>query len=107
MHRHLTLIFATLALSGAAFAQDGTYQLRYAANLNIGDSVLNLSNDGAQGSFLFLSGVLPGEGNICVNVYTFDPAEEEIACCACLVTPNGLNALSAKADLISNPLTPA
>ena len=45
--------------------------------------------------------------NICVNVYTFDPAEEEIACCACLVTPNGLNSLSAVSDLTSNPLTPA
>ena len=106
MYKHLTLIFAALALSTAAFAQDGFYQIGYAANLNIGDSVLNLSNDGRQGGFL---GALPfkTEGNICVNVYTFDPAEEEIACCACLVTPNGLNSLSAVSDLTSNPLTPA
>ena len=106
MHKQLTLIFATVALSAAAFAQDGVYQIGYAANLNIGDSVLNLSNDGNQGGFL---GATPfkTEGNICVNVYTFDPQEEEIACCACLVTPNGLNSLSAISDLTSNPLTPA
>ncbi len=67
---------------------------------------MNLSNDGAQGGFI---NATPNktEGNICVNVYTFDPAEEEIACCACLVTPNGLNSLSAVSDLTSNPLTPA
>ena len=46
-------------------------------------------------------------GNICSNVYTFDSQEEEVSCCACLVTPNGLDALSVKNDLISNTLTPA
>jgi len=111
MHKHLTLIFATVALSTAAFAQvnftsDWGYQVGYAANLNIGDAEFNLSNDGFQGGFINAT-PYKTEGNICVNVYTFDPQEEEIACCACLVTPNGLNSLSAKADLISNPLTPA
>ena len=48
-----------------------------------------------------------GAGNICVNTYVFDPQEEEIGCCSCLVTPDGLNSLSAKSDLISNNLTPA
>ena len=41
-----------------------------------------------------------------MNVYTFDPQEEEISCCACLVTPDGLNSLSARNDLINNVLTP-
>src|SRR5580698_9596639 len=106
MHKQLTMIFATLALSTVAFAQNGVYQIGYAANLNIGDSEVNLSNDGSQGGFINAT-PFKTEGNICVNVYTFDPAEEEIACCACLVTPNGLNALSVKSDLASNPLTPA
>jgi hypothetical protein len=112
-----SLVLATLALSAVAFVpilvgapvavaatQDGPYLIGYAANLNIGDSVVNLSNDGFNG------GVFPntlGVGNICVNTYVFDPQEEEIGCCACLVTPNGLNSLSVKSDLISNNLTPA
>ncbi|MGD1093186.1 MAG: ice-binding family protein [Bryobacteraceae bacterium] len=87
--------------TGSVF-KDGPYQIGYAANLNIGDSVVNLSNDGANGGFR--SGTT---GNICVNVFTFDAQEEEIACCSCLVTPDGLNSLSAKSDLISNTLTPA
>jgi len=105
MHKHLTLVFATLALSVAAFAQqDGAFQIGYAANLNIGDSEINLSNDGARAGFYPNTA---GAGNICANVYVFDPAEEEVACCSCLITPNGLESLSAKNDLISNTLTPA
>jgi hypothetical protein len=75
------------------------YQLRYLANLDKGDSYVNFTNAGT------LSGFDPA-GRICVNVYTFDPAEELISCCACPVTPNGLNSLSARNDLISNTLTP-
>jgi len=63
---------------------------------------VNLSNDGSNGGFL--SGT---SGNICVNAYTFDPQEEEIACCSCLVTPDGLNSLSVTNDLINNTLTSA
>ena len=76
------------------------FQIRYTANLDKGDSFVNLTNTGA------LSNVDP-VGNICVNVYTFDPAEELISCCSCVVTPNGLQSLSVLKSLISNPLTPA
>jgi len=104
-------------MSTVAFAQqDGTFQIGYAANLNIGDSVVNLSNDGAQGG-VFGAGVLVGVpattffpvktlGNLCANIYVFDPQEEEIGCCSCLVTPNGLDSLSTQQDLVSNKLTP-
>ena len=108
MHKQMTLVLATLAMSAAAFAQtniwqDGPYQIGIAANLNIGDSETNISNDGVNGGFY----TGKNTGSICANVYVFDPSEEEIACCYCLVTPNGLNSLSAKADLISDTLTPA
>lgn len=75
-----------------------SFLIHYASNLNIGDSVINLTNAGT------LNGADPA-GRICVNVYTFDPAEEMVSCCSCLVTPNGLNSLSTVSDLISNPLT--
>jgi hypothetical protein len=103
-----SLVLVALAVSSIAFAQqDRIVQVGYAANLNIGDSVLSLSNDGRSGGVF---GNIPApfrEGNICANIYVFDPQEEEIGCCACLVTPNGLNSLSVKSDLISNNLTPA
>jgi hypothetical protein len=102
----LSLVVCTLVFSTVAFAQDGFFQIGYAANLSIGDSVVNISNDGT--SIGVFGAVLSNTaGNLCVNTYVFDPQEEEIGCCSCLVTPNGLNSLSVKSDLISNNLTPA
>lgn len=74
------------------------FQIRYASNLNIGDSVINLTNTGT------VNGADPA-GRICANVYTFDPAEEMVSCCSCLITPNGSDSLSTITDLISDPLT--
>jgi hypothetical protein len=75
------------------------FQVHYAANLNLADSVINISNAGTEGN--------EPAGNICANVYVFSPDEQMIACCACTVTPNALVSLSARSDLISNTLTPA
>jgi len=104
------------AVLGGTFAQgtecESSYQLRYLANLTAGDSFLNATNDGSVITVASVRGTtnLVGNystGNICVNVYTFDPAEELVSCCACKITPNGLVSLSAQQDLISNTLTPA
>src|SRR5271168_1755330 len=99
MHMRYTLALAALAFSTVAFADD-TFQIRYAANLNIGDSFVDFTNSGAT----VANGV---SQNLCINLYTFDPAEELISCCTCSVTPNGLVSLSVLKSLISNPLTPA
>ncbi len=85
----------TITPVGPPPAVTDAFQVRYAANLNIGDASVDITNSGASG------------GNICANVYTFDPAEELISCCTCSVTPNGLQSLSVLKSLISNPLTPA
>jgi hypothetical protein len=104
-------LFSTFAaislLSVAAFAQnpitaDSTFQVRYASNLAIGDSVINFTNTGATSTVAFPT----QNGNLCVNVYAFSPDEQLISCCSCVVTPDGLASLSARNDLISNTLTP-
>ena len=107
-----TFVFAALACATVAMAQnpitaDSPYQTRYASNLNIGDSVINISNTGARGAGLAAGTSAATTGAICVNVYAFSPDEQMISCCSCPVTPNGLVNLSARNDLISNTLTPA
>ena len=100
---HTFVVALVVLCAASAFAQnpitaDSPFQVRYAANVGpntAGDSVVNITNTGASG------------GNICVNVYTFSPDEQEISCCSCIVTPNALVSLSVKNDLISNTLTPA
>ena len=78
------------------------FQVRYASNLAVGDSLINVTNTGASSTNSF-----PVQnGNLCVNAYVFSPDEQLISCCSCTVTPNGLASLSARGDLISNTLTP-
>jgi hypothetical protein len=105
--RYLSISTAIMLFSAVAFAQnpitaDSPFQVRYASNLPIGDSVINVTNTGASSTTAFPT----QNGNICVNVYTFSPDEQLISCCACPVTPDGLVSLSARNDLISNTLTP-
>jgi hypothetical protein len=85
---------------------DSPYQIKYVPNLDIGDSVINITNTGAQGAGLTTGTAATVTGAICANVYVFDPTEEIVSCCSCPVTPNGLVSLSAKSDLINDPLFP-
>jgi hypothetical protein len=109
MQRFRMLLFATMT-AVAAYAQnpitaDSPYQVKYASNLTIGDSVVNITNTGARGAGLGFGTTASVTGAICANVYVYDPSEEVVSCCSCPVTPNGLVSLSAKSDLIINPLT--
>ncbi len=112
--RYLSIFAAVMLGSVVALAQpagnDGPFQVRYASNLPIGDSVVNITNTGANVPVVTneaaANGAAVTNGNICVNVYTFSPDEQLISCCACPVTPDGLVSLSARNDLISNTLTP-
>ena len=76
-----------------------TALISYSANLHAGDSHVNLTNVGT------LNGFDPA-GDICANVYVFADDQQLIACCTCQLTPNHLQTLSARNDLINNMLTP-
>jgi hypothetical protein len=112
MFLNARMLLVAAAFTVVAFAQpnitvDSPYQVRYASNLNIGASVINITNSGARGAGLASGTSAATTGAICVNVYAFSPDEQMISCCSCPVTPNGLVSLSARNDLISNTLTPA
>jgi hypothetical protein len=84
---------------------NAAFLINYAANLNIGESYLNITNTGANGAPLLGPGFGAASGNICVNVYAIDPGEELIACCSCLVTPDQTVDLGVNRDLTSKTLT--
>jgi len=103
---------AMTVFSGAVLAQPGNvtrdapFQTAYVANLNIGDSILYITNTGARGAGLSSGTSASITGSICVNVYASDPGEQMIECCVCPVTPNGLVLISVNRDLLSNAFTP-
>lgn len=104
------VILAAFALSTAAFAQpnatlDTPFQVRYAANLNLGESFIDITNTGANGAPLLGPGFGGAAGNICANVYAFDAGEEMISCCSCLITPDETVNLGVNRDLTVKTLT--
>jgi hypothetical protein len=103
----VVLSLATNVWSQPNVTVDTPFQVGYAANLNLRDSLVNITNSGARGAGLGGGTGASTTGAICANVYVFSPDEEMVACCSCPVTPNGLKSLSARQDLISNTLTPA
>jgi hypothetical protein len=104
------VLLAALVSSIAAFAQnpitaDSPFQVRYAANLTVGESYIDITNTGANGAALLGPGFGTQTGNICVNVYAFDPGEELISCCSCFVTPDQTVNLGVNRDLTVKTLT--
>jgi len=101
------VLLAVLVCAMAAFAQnpiaaDSPFQVSYAANPAAGESYINIINDGANGAALLGPGFGPQPGALCVNVYAFDPGEEEIACCSCWLSPNSVKNLGVNRDLTTN-----
>jgi hypothetical protein len=82
-----------------------SYLVKYAANLNIGESYIDITNTGANGCSALGPGFGATSGNICVNAYTFDSGEELISCCSCLVTCNQTVNFGVNRDLTSRTLT--
>jgi len=101
---------AALSIPVAMFGQnpitaDGPYQVNYASRLNLGDDVVNITNDGASaGANVPIAG---GNtfGYICANIYVYAPDQELAACCSCAVSPNSLHAFPVSygpGNLLSN-----
>jgi hypothetical protein len=98
MFKTLTLVaaFAGCAtiLSAQAIDPD-TFKVNYFNNGNsTPDETIQLTNVGTTAG-----------GNICADIYVFDPNQELSETCSCFLSPDGLRTLSVNTDLLSNPLT--
>jgi hypothetical protein len=89
-----------------AVVPQSAFLVGYAANLAIGESVVNLTNAGSISTVAFDGVALAQNGDVCANVYAYSSDEQLVSCCSCNVTPNALNSLAVRADLASNTLTP-
>jgi len=72
--------------------------------------VVNITNSGASATAVLTGQVIPQNninGDLCVNIYSFAADEQEVSCCSCLVTPNGLYSISARHSLLQSTLTPS
>jgi hypothetical protein len=83
---------------------DSPFQVKYAANLNVGESYVDIVNTGANGAPFNGPGVGGATGNICANVYAFDIGEELVSCCSCLITPNQVVSLRVNGDILAKPI---
>ena len=88
-------------------AADAPFQARYAANLQSGESYIDIINTGFNGPPLGPGFSAGSAGNICVSVYAMDPAEELIGGCSCLITPHQTVNLGVIRDVLGNTLTSA
>lgn len=120
---------AALLLPTFAFAEtEGGYLVRYFSNVTVSnDTVVNMTDTGSTNGIAVpinvpaatitvpISGGAPitvtlqpetfnftSNGNICANVYVIDPFEEEINCCYCFLTPDGLYSFSTFNELLYN-----
>jgi len=106
---HTYTIFDSFGLLLPTSPLVADFQVKYAANLSIGDSYFDLQNTGNNGDPALGPGIIPGlnvaSGNLCVNVYAIDPNEELISCCSCLITPGQTVSLTALTDLANASVT--
>jgi len=85
------------------------FQIRYTSNLNVADAFIDITNTGESATAAQTQPVPNAQfninGSICANIYAFAADEQEVSCCSCLVTPNGLYSLSVRNALVNSVLT--
>jgi hypothetical protein len=102
MRRIATLVVCTLVLTlcaGSAFAAT-----TYPDTLKV-DYFINANTSGAPVAVVQLTNTGYSGGNICADVFVYDPHEELQECCSCLLSPNDLRTLSVNVDLTANTVT--
>jgi hypothetical protein len=93
----MLMLAIALMLGGNALAQDNSsYFVTYYSNANTKgapNAVVRFINDGDT------------ENDLWADYYVFNDSQELEACCACVVTPDGLDSEYVNTELTANPIT--
>jgi len=95
----VVFVFAFTTRATAQVSSDGIYHVRYTEGLSKADSRIHIVNTGARGGVSIPPG--PG-GEICANIYAFQPSGQMKDCCTCLVPADGLVSLSVRDNFLPN-----
>jgi hypothetical protein len=97
MFKTLSIAAVLVGLAASLSAQvinPDTFKVSYFANNGTSpDNTVRLTHVGTTA------------GNVCADIYVFDPYQELAECCSCRQTPDGLGELSVYSDLTDNTLT--
>lgn len=90
------LAIATVLCAGTAMAQipDDVYFVSYFSNAHtdFSDATVRIDNPGAD-----------AQKGLCAYIYVFDNVEEQVECCGCFLTADGLRTISVNNGLTTNP----
>jgi hypothetical protein len=106
----LSALLIGLGCTSVVFAQDPSLVNETHTSYTIGyynvnpaaDAQIHIINPGSTDGYKYPTGT----GNLCANIYVFNAGQQMIACCSCQVSPNGMQGLSLKSNLLVNTLTP-
>jgi hypothetical protein len=105
------LVGSAAILSAQAIDPD-TFKVNYFSSnppnncAGIGNSINCLiQTDGISDGAVRITNVGTSGGNLCADIYVFDPYQELAECCSCKITPDGLLTLSVSDNLTANTLT--
>ncbi len=90
---------AAILSAQAVTADADTYKVNYFSNANTAsapDGTVYVTDVGTS---------TPNGGDVCADIFVFDPSQELTECCGCKLTPDGLRTFSVNTNLTGNPLT--
>jgi hypothetical protein len=96
----LAIALVIAMVSGTAFAQNPVMTTNYYANNTTSGApqgTLRITNHGFAQTF--------DPDDLCAMIYVFDAQQELTACCGCRVTPNGLQTINVRTQLLVDTLT--
>jgi hypothetical protein len=105
-------LVASAAILSAQAIDPDTFKVNYFSSnpfnqcAGIGNSIQCLiQSDGISDGTVRITNVGTSGGNLCADIYVFDPNQELAECCSCKITPDGLLTLSVSENLTANTLT--